>query len=50
MNLFQVVAKQVGLSDSSKKYFALFLRTEHDFGKIRLHVGIIIVYTCTLFT
>ena len=30
----QTVAKKVGLSDSNK-YFALFLRTEYDFGKIK---------------
>ena len=32
--IMQTVAKKVALSDSNKKYFALFLRTEHDFGKI----------------
>ena len=29
----QTVAKKVGLSDSNRKYFALFLRAAHDFGK-----------------
>ena len=49
----QAAAKKVGLSDSNAKYFALFLRAEHDFGKTELHFNTtavhmtLTVYMCT---
>lgn len=36
------MAQKVGLSDSNKKYFGLFLRAEHDFGKISTALGSIV--------
>lgn len=39
---FQSVAQKVGLSDNNKKYFALFLREEHDFGKTSTALGSVV--------
>ena len=43
LHYMQAVAKKVGLSDSNKKYFALFLKTEHDFGKTK-HCSCLVQY------
>ena len=42
----QIVAMKVGLTSTSMKFFALFQRMEHDFGKSKYY-QVVHVHACT---